>query len=226
VATLVKVDDTRRYGLLLLATLASVALQGILPPSSGEQLLVTALSGATLVLALRAAEFPRPLIAAAVAIALAVLGVALARVTVGGIGEGTTRALNAALVAVGPPAVAVGVVRELRSSPQVRIQAVMGVLSLYVLIGMLFAFTYGAIDRFAADPFFMNGVVGTVSNCLYFSFTTLTTVGFGDLAPRSDLGHTLAVFEALIGQIYMVTVVSLIVGHLGAPGTRGREQLG
>ena len=63
-----------------------------------------------------------------------------------------------------------------------------------------------------------------MSNCLYFSFTTLTTVGFGDLAPRSDLGRTLAVFEALIGQIYMVTVVSLIVGHLGAPGTRGRRQ--
>jgi hypothetical protein len=53
-----------------------------------------------------------------------------------------------------------------------------------------------------------------VSECLYFSFTTLTTVGYGDLTARTDLGHTLAVFEALIGQIYLVTVVSLIVGNL------------
>jgi len=43
----------------------------------------------------------------------------------------------------------------------------------------------------------------------------LTTVGYGDLTARTDLGHTLAVFEALIGQIYLVTVVSLIVSNLG-----------
>ena len=54
-----------------------------------------------------------------------------------------------------------------------------------------------------------------MSQCLYFSFTTLTTVGYGDLTARTDLGHTLAVFEALIGQIYLVTVVSLIVSNLG-----------
>jgi hypothetical protein len=53
---------------------------------------------------------------------------------------------------------------------------------------------------------------------VYFSFTTLTTAGFGDLTARTDLGHTLTVFEALIGQIYLVTVVSLIVSNLGRRG--------
>jgi hypothetical protein len=67
---------------------------------------------------------------------------------------------------------------------------------------------------------FAGGQPATVSNCLYFSFTTLTTVGYGDLATRSSLGHTLSVFEALLGQIYLVTVVSLIVSNLGAPGRR------
>jgi hypothetical protein len=43
------------------------------------------------------------------------------------------------------------------------------------------------------------------------------TVGYGDFVARTDAGHTLAIFEALIGQIYLVTVVSLIVGNLGAP---------
>ena len=55
----------------------------------------------------------------------------------------------------------------------------------------------------------------TIANCLYFSFTTLTTVGYGDLTAASNLGHTLAMSEALVGQIYLVTVVSLIVGNLG-----------
>jgi hypothetical protein len=98
----------------------------------------------------------------------------------------------------------------------VRIEAVMGVLSLYILLGMLFAFVFGAIDRYDS-PFFSGGASATVSQCLYFSFTTLTTVGYGDLTARTDLGHTLSVFEALIGQIYLVTVVSLIVGNLRRP---------
>ena len=95
----------------------------------------------------------------------------------------------------------------------------MGVLSFYMLLGMLFAFVYGAIDRFGLQ-FFNGAVPATVSNCLYFSFTTLTTVGYGDLTARTNLGHTLATFEALIGQIYLVTVVSLIVSNLGRPSTR------
>ena len=93
----------------------------------------------------------------------------------------------------------------------------MGVLSFYILLGMLFAFTFGAIDNFGGHPFFTGGDSATVSNCLYFSFTTLATVGYGDLTARTDLGHTLSILEALIGQIYLVTVVSLIVSNLRRP---------
>jgi hypothetical protein len=91
-----------------------------------------------------------------------------------------------------------------------------------MLIGMAFGFLYGAIDRFGGDSFFAGGDPATVSHCLYFSFTTLATVGYGDFVSRSDLGHTLAVSEALIGQIYLVTVVSLIVSNLGRPARRDR----
>jgi hypothetical protein len=90
----------------------------------------------------------------------------------------------------------------------------MGVLALYLLLGMLFALSYGAIDRLGGDPVFAGGEDATASRCLYFSFTTLTTVGYGDIVTRSDLGHTLAVFEALLGQIYLVTVVSVLVSNL------------
>jgi hypothetical protein len=215
-------SQLRRYGLLLVATVLSFAVQGAVAPGPLQQIAVTALAGASLLLALRAANLSRRLMAVAAVLAVAVLVLSLVRATAGGIGDGTARAMNALLVALGPPAVAVGLVRDLRASGQVRLEAVIGVLSLYLLIGMAFGFIYGAVDRFGGDPFFAGGDPATVSHCLYFSFTTLATVGYGDFVSRSDLGHTLAVSEALIGQIYLVTVVSLIVSNLGRPARRDR----
>jgi len=78
-----------------------------------------------------------------------------------------------------------------------------------------FYMTQPASAVFARSTFFANGNSATTSHCLYFSFTTLTTVGYGDFVARTDTGHTLAIFEALIGQIYLVTIVSLIVSNLG-----------
>jgi hypothetical protein len=203
-----------RYGLLLAAVFACVAVQGILPPSDAQQVAVAALVAGTLLLAFWAAELSPRLLAFASGLALAALAASIVRATLGGIGDGAVRSVNALLVALGPPAVALGVVRNLRGSREVGLPAVMGVLSLYMLLGMFFAFVYGAIDRLG-DPFFAGGAEATVARCLYFSFTTLTTVGYGDFTARTDLGHTLAVFEALIGQIYLVTVVSLIVSNIG-----------
>jgi ion channel len=211
---------TGRYGLLLLACVLSVAVQGTVDPGAVQQVIVTGLAGACLLLAFRAANLTPRLIQVATALALAALAVAVVRATAGGIGDGAARCMNAALVALGPPAVAVGVVRDLRATGQVRLEAVFGVLSLYILIGIAFGFVYGAIDKLGGDPFFGGDQAATVSHCLYFSFTTLATVGYGDFVARTDLGHTLAVSEALIGQIYLVTVVSLIVSNLGRPARR------
>ena len=215
-------EDPRRHGPLLVVTVFSLAVQGTVAPGDLQQVVVTALGGAVLLLAFRAAELPRWAVRSATALALVILALSVVRATAGGIGEGAVRAMNATLLVFGPPAVAVGVVRELRLSGRVRLDAVLGVLSLYMLLGMLFGFVYGALDRFGDEPFFAGAEPATVSHCLYFSFTTLTTVGYGDFVAQTDLGHTLAVFEALIGQIYLVTVVSLIVGNLGRPTSRDR----
>ena len=211
-----------RYGWVLVSTVLSVGLQGIAPPSALQQVAVTALAAAAVVLALRAAPLPPRLVAIATALALVVLTLSVVRATFGGIGEGAARAMNAALVAIGPPVIAYGVMHDLRTSGHVRLQAVLGVLSLYILVGMLFAFVYGAIDLLGDKPFFAGGEAATVSRCLYFSFSTLTTVGYGDFVARGDLGHTLAVFEALLGQIYLVTVVSVLVTNLRRQPRRDR----
>jgi hypothetical protein len=117
-----------------------------------------------------------------------------------------SRFANLLLVTLAPPVIVLGVIRSLRKRSQVTIEAVFGVLCLYILLGMFFALVSAALDRYAGP------------NCLYFSFTTLTTVGFGDLTSRTNLGHTLSSLEALTGQIYLVTVVSLLVGNLRRRG--------
>src|SRR4051794_10890002 len=124
------------------------------------------------------------------------------------------RVANALLVAIGPPVVALGVARGFRRNGHVTVQAILGVLCIYLLIGLFFAFVFGAIERIGGQPFFANGDTATTPRCIYFSSTTLSTVGYGDLTSRTDVGHMLSVIEALLGQIYLATVVSLFVGNL------------
>jgi hypothetical protein len=208
-------DRWPSYGLLLVSVVACVAVQGAVPPTDVQQVIVSALLGLSLVLAFRVARSSGAVLALAYVLAAGGVAITLVRALTGSIGEGEARVVSAAVVLLGPPAVGVGVVRNLRASGAVRVEAVMGVLALYMLIGMLFAYVFGALDRLGGGPFFADGTVATVARCTYYSFTTLATVGFGDLTARTDLGHTLSIFEALIGQIYLVTVVSLIVSNLG-----------
>ena len=212
----------QRYTLLLAAIIVVFGIEGIAQPSSVEQVLASALLGATLLLALWVAEARPSVMWVASAAVLAVIAASAAEAAAGNIDEAATRLLNAALVGLAPIAVVVGVVRNLRARQAVTLEAVFGVLSVYLLLGMFFAFIYGSIDRLGESSFFAGGQTATVSHCLYYSFTSLTTVGYGDFTASSNLGHTLSVSEALLGQIYLVTVVALIVANLGRsrPTTR------
>src|SRR4051812_25873845 len=202
-------SERQRYGALLLTILAAFVLQGIGVSGRWSHVVVTALLSVAVIIALWAAEVqPRWLrVAAVVTVGVTVLS------AVNPDGAATSLA-NGLVVSIGPPAITIGVLRGLRRHGVVTIQAVFGVLCIYLLLGMLFAFTYGAMNKLGGDPFFADGGEATGPHFLYFSFTSLTTVGYGDLTARSNLGHTLANLEALLGQIYLVTVVSVIVGNL------------
>ena len=204
-----------RYGLLLAAIVLAFAVQGIASTGQVEQIIVSGLLGATLLLSLWCAE-AKPIVMRVAAVAVvAVVVASIIETVVGTPGGGASRVANALLVSLAPPAIIVGVVRSLRARQGVTLEAVFGVLCVYLLIGMLFAFLYGSIDRLGGSAFFAGGQAASVADCLYYSFTTLTTVGYGDLTARTNLGHTLSVSEALVGQIYLVTIVSLIVANLG-----------
>ncbi len=92
-------------------------------------------------------------------------------------------------------------------------KAVVGVLCIYLLLGLLFS----ALHDFCAAliPHYLNGVGSntTQSDTLYFSLITLTTVGYGDITPEANLARAIAVTEALVGQLYLVSVVAAVVSR-------------
>ena len=210
--------------MLLLALFATFFFGGIAQPGELQRVIGTILVATTLMLALYAAEMPPRRMRIAVAIILAVvIGVVI--LSVAGKGRtaiGIAAIANALLVMLAPPAVAIGLLRNLRTTGTVTVTVVAGVLCLYLLLGLFFAFIYTAIQNLGGAPFFANGAAATSDRSVYFSFVTLATLGYGDYTARTNLGHTLSVTEALLGQIYLVTVVATIVARL-APRRLARE---
>ena len=89
-------------------------------------------------------------------------------------------------------------------------------ISIYLLIGIMWAGVYGLLESIFPGSF--TSSTGSV-DFMYFSFVTLTTVGYGDVAPLTVLSKRLAVFEAGMGGIYMAIIVALIVGRYLSPGS-------
>jgi voltage-gated potassium channel len=90
-------------------------------------------------------------------------------------------------------------------------ETVLGALCSYVLIGLLFAFVYLAVDDLRDASFFVQQGAHVQSEYVYFSFVTLTTLGFGDLSPSVGLPQALVALEALFGQVFLVTLVARLV---------------
>ena len=90
-------------------------------------------------------------------------------------------------------------------------ETILGALCAYVLVGLLFAFLYLAVGDLRSGPFFAQPGEHAQSEFLYYSFVTLTTLGFGDLSPTVGLPQALTAIEALIGQIFLVTLVARLV---------------
>jgi energy-coupling factor transporter transmembrane protein EcfT len=118
--------------------------------------------------------------------------------------------LNILLVATTPVVIA----RALWRRQLIDIRTVLGAVCIYVLLGMMFAFVYAAINGINDTPFFVQTANATTPDFLYFSFITQTTVGYGDFTAAGDLGRALAVIEALTGQLYLVTIIAVLVSRL------------
>jgi Ion channel len=206
---------THRYGIVLVLVVASFVVQEAAPDTDLTRVVVIWFQAATLVAAVRIARASRRLVRLAAAIAvLAAVAAPVLWVVEGSVGDGVTAIATGLLVAVAPPVIAAGLAHDLFGSREVTLETLSGVLSIYLLAGMFFSFLFAAVQALGDDPFFAEIADPERADYLYFSYTTLTSTGFGDLTAATNLGRTLTSIEALVGTIYLVTIVALIVANL------------
>jgi hypothetical protein len=202
-----------RYGVVLALAIATVVFLIVAPDRAGSRAVGLLISAAMLIVVIATSRADRALretsagtvAFAAIAIAVAVVAHVLPAWFAG--------AASAAIVLATVVELVHGLARLLRSQG-VTVPAVAGALAVYLLLGILFAFTIGVAAKAGNGHYFAQDTDGSESQDVYFSFTTMTTTGYGDLSPAGQGGRALAVLEMLTGQIYLVTVISLLVGNL------------
>ncbi|MEI7621939.1 MAG: ion channel [Actinomycetes bacterium] len=125
---------------------------------------------------------------------------------------GISTALFALLIASAFPVV----VRRAFQHEQISLNTLAAAITAYLLIGLFFASLYWCDSAFQHYLVFQETTDPSAGDYIYFSFITLTTVGFGDFTPATQMARSLAIFEAILGQVFLVTAVARIVSLLGS----------
>jgi hypothetical protein len=220
-----RIRESEAYELLLLLIVLSIVFAEAAPEREWARVASVALQGVTLVFALWTSRVSRR----GLVLALCAAGIgfiAVAAASAAGpdqLVRTFARLVNASLTALAASAIARALYRSVTERRIVTLQPVLGVVCIYLLLGVLFSFAYGAIAAIDSGPFFSTGLDGDSSDFVYFSFVTLTTVGYGDLTASNEVGRAVAILEALAGQLYLVTIVALFVSNLGPGRRRGQD---
>jgi len=118
------------------------------------------------------------------------------------------------------------ILRRVLGHERVGMETILGALCVYIIIGLMFTFLFIAIARVSTQPFLAQPPRNhSPSDYLYLSFVTLTTVGFGDLTPASKLARSVVVLEALMGQVFLVTLVARLVALFGTEQRRSEADV-
>jgi uncharacterized membrane protein YgdD (TMEM256/DUF423 family) len=176
-----------------------------------------------LALALRQAQFPSRRSRRLRWVLLAGSAVVAVLVTVlpGRWVEGTAALWTAGVLLFTVSVVVVGVLRH----RVVSMQTIFGALSAYLLLGFVFAALFTATDRLTTQPLFADGNPADGTAIQYFAFITLTTTGYGDLTPAGEPGRSLAVLDALVGQLFLATLVARLVAMFGTERRPPRDHV-
>ena len=199
-----------RYGTLLLILVVTYLLSAFTVASlvSAVQVLLFL---AVVLIALRSGRLRRRtarLVAVGLLLGSAV-SVILQAVDPNGVGGGLASAWTALILLLAVSFI----LRQVLIQPEITLQSIFGVLSAYMMIGLIFSAVYVAMWKFSGQPFFAQVAsrYTTTKTFQYFSFTTLTTLGYGDFTAVEDGGRAVAVLEAMIGQMFLATLVARLV---------------
>ncbi len=225
---LTELKGSYRYGLVLLLAVLSTGVQMLLPDTPASWLTEALLMAATVVTAMFAEDSSRAQWRRVGAlVGVSVVGLIAATIAGRGQAERTIMfGLSGILAVAGAVIVARGVVGGIRVERRVTLHSVMGALTVYLLAGLIFAYAYSVMDAIAGSPVLSHIGSDKHAEEVYFSFITLTTVGYGDIAPVSRGARMTSVLEALFGQLYLVTIVAVIVSNVGSTRVAVRSHVG
>ncbi len=201
-----------RFGVVLLFIVASLFAATLRSTSEAWTVIVILLQGATLTAALMASGAPRWMGRVAIGVTIAgIVGATLgAYLGQGGLATDAGNILIALLAALAPVAIGWRLVHH----DHVSAPTIAGALCIYLLLGLFFSVLYGIADHLISGGALTGQLNRGSVDYVYFSFITMATVGYGDITPRADLVRMLAVSQSLFGQLYLVTVVALLVGRI------------
>jgi len=202
-----------RFGFVFVLLVITYVVMAASPSDQAARIITVLLEGLTLIATLLAARVGRLLFRIAGGVVIGAVTAAVVSLLIGESSQSVTGwffAVNVLLVGAAPIAIA----RALYRRDVIDVRTVLGAVCIYLLIGIMFAFLFASIDAISHDPFFVQTDSPTIQTFLYFSFVTQTTVGYGDYTAATDVGRTLATTEALLGQIYLVTVVAVLVSRM------------
>jgi len=204
------------YGLVLLLILITFVVMMTLPPEGwGGRVAAVAVAGLTAIIAFTSSEVrpARVRLASVIAVAAVVAAFLAKQIP-------SDRLLG---LAFGTVAILLGIAavtilrRVVLSADRVDFRTILGAISVFTLLGLLFAFLYVFFSRWTHTNFFTGVTHAPASDYVFFSYTTLTTTGYGNLVPAGTVGQSFAVLEMLIGQFFLVTLVAGLVS-LWRPG--------
>lgn len=102
-------------------------------------------------------------------------------------------------------------ISEIVKSKEVDAKLIMEAISGYLLIGVMLSLTNSIVYTIFPDSFDLADE-DRISDIIYFSFVSLTTIGYGDISPKTDIARIVSVFFGLCGQLYLTIIMALIIG--------------
>jgi hypothetical protein len=208
------------FGLVLLLVLLTYVLTSLIANGGWSSVILCGATSATSVVALTSSHVRPRLVRAALLLSL--LTIVLAAI---GAASGDRVWLNlASVVQVSLLSVAMAaVLRRVVMAPEVGSRTIMGAISVYTVLGILFTFLYGTVERVQGGGVLVCVPHPSGGDFLFFSYTTLTTTGYGNLVPGGQPGRMIAGLEMMLGQIFLVTLVAGLVS-LWRPGEALRQR--
>jgi ion channel len=208
-----------RYGVVFLLTLTLLVFVIVAPNADWSRAVGCALQWLALLSVVATSRAPTGVRRSAAVVLLAFASFTVVGEAAGALSEAVLFAISGLLSAAIPLALIGGLMRLVRAHG-VTPQAVAGALTLYLLLGLLFAWVIGFVGKVQDTQYFAQQAHASTSQIVYFSFTALSTTGFGDLTAATHLGRALTVVEMLLGQLYLVTVIGVLVGNFAGRGRR------